>query len=147
MNCFEARREFRSFWRRELTPELRETFVAHLRECAGCDSAFRNFALSAPALHSDVAPERCADDPPRPRVALSARRPPAAYRGAPPRRVWMSMSAAVAVLMAGALAAYLSVSEPVGNLGDVLSQSEPEPVPVVELFVTQTQSQDNGLAG
>lgn len=55
------------------------------------------------------------------------------------------------VLVAGALAAYLSISEPVGNLNDVLSQQESHVEPVVELFGPVTPgapvTQGNGFAG
>jgi len=57
MNCFDARKEFRSFWRRTLSPDDRAAFAGHLRGCAQCDRSFRVFALSAPALHSDREPE------------------------------------------------------------------------------------------
>ena len=53
MNCFEARQDFRSFWRKELAPERRGAFLAHLAECAKCDGAFRIFALTAPVFHSE----------------------------------------------------------------------------------------------
>jgi anti-sigma factor RsiW len=55
MNCFEARKEFPSFWRRTLTPEERTAFLAHVGRCARCDRAFRVFALTAPVLHGDSA--------------------------------------------------------------------------------------------
>ncbi len=54
------------------------------------------------------------------------------------------------VLIAGLMAAYLSISEPVGNLNDVLSQtqSEPQVEPVVDLFGPATAvQQGNGFAG
>ncbi len=151
MNCFEARRDFRAFWRRELSAERREAFVAHLRECSGCDGAFRNFALTAPVLHSEVEPAGHREDLARVREAVAARRPAMAYRTSAPRRQWLSMSAAAAmVLIAGIMAAYLSISEPVGNLNDVLSQSEPQVEPVVELFGPVTPvarvDQGNGFA-
>lgn len=56
MNCFEARKEFPSFWRRTLTPTERTAFLAHVGRCARCDRAFRVFALTAPVLHGDSAP-------------------------------------------------------------------------------------------
>ncbi len=54
MNCFEARQDFRSFWRKELDAERRAAFIAHLAECAKCDGAFRTFALTAPVFHSEA---------------------------------------------------------------------------------------------
>jgi hypothetical protein len=53
MNCFEARKEFPSFWRRILTPEERTAFLAHVDRCTRCDRAFRVFALTAPVLHGE----------------------------------------------------------------------------------------------
>jgi len=57
MNCFEARKEFPSFWRRMMTPEERTVFLAHVGQCTRCDRAFRVFALTAPVLHGDAAPK------------------------------------------------------------------------------------------
>src|SRR5277367_2995751 len=53
MNCFEARKNFRALWRKNLAPARRSEMIGHLSECATCDGAFRVFALTAPALHSD----------------------------------------------------------------------------------------------
>jgi hypothetical protein len=58
MNCFEARKEFVSFWRCLMPPERRSLFVEHLRNCTQCDHSFRIFALTAPVLHSEAEPER-----------------------------------------------------------------------------------------
>lgn len=52
MNCFEARQDFVSFWRRALDGERRRELLAHLEGCSKCDRAFRAFALTAPMLHA-----------------------------------------------------------------------------------------------
>ena len=57
MNCFEARKEFVAFWRRQMPPLERAAFSAHLGTCTRCDHSFRVFALSAPVLHSESEPE------------------------------------------------------------------------------------------
>ncbi len=101
-------------------------------------------------MHSDVTPERRREDSPRVREAVPARRPAMAYRATARRREWFSISAAAMALAAGVVAAYLSVSAPVGNLNDVLSQQEPQVEPVVDLFgpgTAQTFNQDGGFAG
>lgn len=75
MNCFEARKEFPSFWRRMLAPEERTAFLAHVGRCARCDRAFRVFALTAPVLHGDsesIEPMRVAQ-------ALGATHEPSPY--------------------------------------------------------------------
>ena len=120
MNCFEARQDFRSFWRKELSAERRGAFVAHLAECAKCDAAFRTFALTAPVFHSDV-------EPARPmllaaRVPAAARREGRAYRE--PRRVqaWLSIAAVVALFITGASAAYISVKTPDETLSEAIHQ-------------------------
>lgn len=51
MNCFEARPRFVDLWRGTLDAESRAALLAHLKECAKCDRAFRAFALTAPMLH------------------------------------------------------------------------------------------------
>jgi len=120
LNCFEARQGFAAFWRRELTPERRSELVSHLAECARCDRAFRDFAVSAPALHS-------ASEPPRGVAAersgvldSNLRRPAGVIRGYfQPQR--FAMSAAAIVLVAASLAAYLSAAAPAVNLNDELS--------------------------
>jgi hypothetical protein len=114
MNCFEARQEFRSFWRKELPPGRRTAFVAHLSECAKCDGAFRVFALTAPVLHSDAEPSRPA----------RARRTPARIEG---RRsaAWMSIAAVLALFVTGASAAYFSVETSPETLREAVHQPSP----------------------
>jgi hypothetical protein len=51
MNCFEARPQFVDLWHGTLDAERRRALLAHLKECARCDRAFRAFALTAPMLH------------------------------------------------------------------------------------------------
>lgn len=143
LNCFEARQEFRAFWRRELAPEDRATLAAHLAECAKCDRAFRDFALSAPALHSaEEPPRRASAERPAMRDSHS-RRPAAVVRsGVTPRRR-LAMSAAAMVLVAASLAAYFSVTTPVDTLGDALS-AEPA---ATQLFGSDLNFSSEDLAG
>jgi hypothetical protein len=126
MNCFEARQEFGSFWRRELSVQRRAALTEHLRKCARCEEAFRLFALSAPVLHSASEPERATGAARPVRGIGPSLRAPGVYRGASPRAgLWLSMCAVLVVFFAGAFAAYLSVSRPVESLADALSQTEP----------------------
>ncbi len=120
MNCFEARQDFRSFWRRELAPERRAEFVAHLAECSKCDGAFRTFALTAPVLHSDAEPARVGL--PARRIAASAHRDGRAHRQPSRFAAWLSMAAVVALFITGASAAYYSVATPVETLSDAIHQ-------------------------
>jgi hypothetical protein len=55
MNCLETRHQFAGFWQKSLAPDDRRAFLAHLAACRACDHAFRIFALTAPALYSDLA--------------------------------------------------------------------------------------------
>lgn len=126
MNCFEARQEFRSFWKKELPVERRAALTEHLRKCHRCDGAFRLFALSAPVLHSDSVPERTAGADRPVRGVGRSLRAPGVYRGRSSQAgLWLSMCALLTVFVAGAFAAYLSVSRPVGSLAEALSQPEP----------------------
>ena len=118
MNCFEARQDFRSFWRKELAPERRTEFLAHLAECSKCDGAFRTFALTAPVLHSDSEPLRTS----APRMPAAARREARAYRE--PRRIspWLSIAAVLALFITGASAAYFAEETPTETLSDAIHQ-------------------------
>ena len=120
MNCFEARQDFRSFWRKELAPERRAAFIAHLAECAKCDGAFRTFALTAPVFHSEAEPYRLASSSRR--MPASAPREARAYRA--PRRAsaWLSIAAVLALFITGASAAYFSVETPDETLSDAIHQ-------------------------
>ncbi len=120
MNCFEARQDFRSFWRKELASERRIEFVAHLAACSKCDGAFRTFALTAPVLHSDTEPARMVSGAHR--IAASARRDGRAYRQPNRSAAWMSIAAVVALFLTGASAAYYSVETPVETLSDAIHQ-------------------------
>ncbi len=120
MNCFEARQDFRSFWRKELASERRGEFVAHLAACAKCDGAFRTFALTAPVFHSNSEPERIGSHARR--FAASARRDGRAYRQPSRSGAWLSIAAVVALFITGASAAYYSVETPVETLSDAIHQ-------------------------
>jgi len=113
MNCFEARQDFRSFWRKELPPQRRAAFNAHLGECRKCDGAFRAFALTAPVLHSGA-------EPSRPHIA---RRVAASNRYEARRSsVWLSMAAVLALFITGASAAYYSVDTSPQTLSEAIHQ-------------------------
>jgi hypothetical protein len=120
MNCFEARQDFRSFWRKELAPERRAEFVAHLAECSKCDGAFRTFALTAPVFHSNLEPDRAGSQVPR--IGSSASRDGRAYRQPSRSAAWLSIAAVVALFVTGASAAYYSVETPAETLSDAIHQ-------------------------
>jgi anti-sigma factor RsiW len=120
MNCFEARQEFRAFWRKEMSPERRSAFVAHLAECRKCDAAFRTFALTAPVFHSEAEPARPMSGVRR--VAAASHRDGRAYREVRRAQPWLSMAAAVALFITGASAAYFSVATPDETLSDAIHQ-------------------------
>jgi len=144
MNCFEVRQEFAAFWRRELAPEQRSALVAHLKGCAKCDHAFRTFAMSAPVLHSAAEPpQRAAAERPVAKDSR-ARRPATVARGDyEPRRRGYAMSAAAMILVAASLAAYFSVTAPVGSLTDELSGTQE---PAVQLFGSDLTPTSEDLA-
>lgn len=144
MNCFEAKQEFRAFWRKELEPNRRAELNAHLEECPGCDLAFRTFALSAPLLHSEREP--AANPDPMRATARAAARPSryaAGYGARTPRRAWASVGAAAAMLMVGIFAAYFSVNAPVQSVSDAITQ----PSPFVEVFGGDVTETGGDLAG
>jgi hypothetical protein len=120
MNCFEARKEFPSFWRRMMTPEERTAFLGHVGRCARCDRAFRVFALTAPVLHGDSASRE-----PMPAAQASvtehesspyARRESAVVPRAS-RTVW----AAAALAAAALLAVYVAAATPGQTLEDAIT--------------------------
>ena len=120
MNCFEARQDFRSFWRKELTPERRAAFIAHLAECSKCDAAFRIFALSAPVFHSHGEPDRASTIARR--MPASARREARAYREPFRSSAWLSIAAVLVLFITGVSAAYFSVKTPDETLSDAIHQ-------------------------
>ncbi len=119
MNCFEARNGFAAFWRKTLEPELRATFVAHLEGCAGCDRAFRVFAMTAPLLYADRVPAQRAT-PSHPRAIRPAS---VVRRAGNSRRGLRAMCAMVAAIAAAGFAAYLSAAMPRPTLEEALSNS------------------------
>jgi len=140
LNCFEARRWFTAFWKRELQAELRAELTEHLRVCRRCDEAFRAFALTAPVLHSESAPagaRRAGSS-----GGFQARRPAAlARREAGGRR--LAASAAAMLLVAASMAAYFAVTAPIGTLSDELSVE----APVSQIFGMDPNSPGDDLAG
>jgi anti-sigma factor RsiW len=138
INCFEARQDFAAFWRKELTSERRTALVAHVTRCAECDRAFRNFSITAPVLHSAAVPagERRLDR--MVRRSVPATRPSAVSRGERRVRRWFATSAAAMLLIGASMAAYLSVTTPIGTLTEEMA---PEPT------ATQALAPDAGIAG
>lgn len=147
MNCFEARKEFPSFWRRTLTTEERAAFLAHVGRCARCDRAFRVFALTAPVLHGDsesreplplaqasvatLEPSRFARRDP----AITSRRGATVTRSAvmprASRTVWASAALAVAALFA----VYVAAPTPGQTLEDAITED-----PVSDLSTATPES-------
>jgi predicted anti-sigma-YlaC factor YlaD len=121
MNCFEARQEFPAFWRRELAANRKSLLIDHLANCSKCDRAFRNFALSAPVLHSVNEPLARGATQRRDDDDSHARRAPAVSRNGFSARRRFATSAAAMALIAASIAAYLSVTIPLDNLNDELS--------------------------
>ena len=138
MNCFEARQDFRSFWRRELPAERRAAFNSHLSGCLKCDWAFRQFALSAPALHSETEPDRTGVIS-RPPVHLQSQRSGAPFRQARVSSQWLSMAAAVVLFVTGASAAYVSIAGQDQTLSDAMHQPDSF-VQLVSSDLTSTNS-------
>ena len=119
MNCFETRNGFAAFWRKALEPGLRAAFLSHLMECAGCDRAFRVFAMTAPLLYADTIPAQPAA-PSRPRAIRPAsivRRTGTSGRG------WSALCAMVLAIAAAGFAAYLAAAVPRQTLDEALSNS------------------------
>ena len=122
MNCFEARQNFRAFWRKEMAPDSRAAFLAHLADCSKCDGAFRTFALTAPVFHSDIEP--AARLVTGTRVSAKARRDGNRYRDTAGRSsAWISIAAVIALFLTGASAAYYSVRTPAQTLSDAIHQT------------------------
>ncbi len=121
MNCFETRNGFGAFWRRTLAPESRTALVSHLSECAGCDRAFRVFALTAPLLYSDTTPAG-RGIPSRRRESRPAT---IGRRSENPRRAWRALCAMAVMIFAAGFAAYLAAAVPRQTLDDAFSNPEP----------------------
>ncbi len=121
MNCFETRNGFAAFWRKTLEPQAREELLGHLKECAGCDRAFRTFALTGPLLYSDAIPARGTPSHRHASRSVSAMR-----RGgdnAPP--TLRAVCAMLAMVFAAGFAAYLATAAPRQTLDDAISNPEP----------------------
>ena len=114
MDCFEVRREFPEFWRGSIEEERRRKLLEHLRNCTGCDRAFRAFALTAPVLHSDSRPVGMASDDVSRRPASAASR----------LRVWLAATAVATLAMAATVAVYLAVASPTETLDEALSPQD-----------------------
>jgi hypothetical protein len=132
VNCFEARQEFAQFWRRTMKPERRQAFLAHLKDCAGCDRAFRAFALTASVLHSEPEPAR--EAAPAAPLTIPPRTLERFARVAPARRSRMQGAYAAAAMIATAgLAAYLSAAAPRQSLQDALVPAQEMQAPSNDL--------------
>ncbi len=123
MNCFQARREFPDFWRQRLEPAPAAELAGHLGCCGLCNQAYRLFALTAPVLHCDadaietmLAGERGT----RP-FARRTRSAAAEHAIEQHGTVW----AALSMLVAASVIAYMSVAVPSESLTDALSRIQP----------------------
>jgi predicted anti-sigma-YlaC factor YlaD len=127
MNCFEARQEFPALWRNRTTGERRAEILAHLKNCAKCDHAFRVFALTAPVLHSEAEPPAARVSSPARREFSLADRPrrfaSVSREAASPRR-WVAIAAAAAIFVIAGSAAVYSVDAPRETLSDALSMPD-----------------------
>jgi hypothetical protein len=132
MNCFEIRNEFVSFWRKTMPLERRVRFAAHLRDCPGCDHAFRLFAMSAPVLHSSSEPEGSLEAAPgvHPQSQTKSERSkvPAHVKRVDARH-WSNAFAAFAMAAAAGIALYFAAVPPKVTFEDVITEdySSPEP--------------------
>ncbi len=128
INCFEARQEFPALWRKTTTAARRAELLAHLWQCAKCDHAFRLFALTGAALHSERTPGAA------PREAGAVRRDyssldrpyrfAAASRASAPSRPWIAIGAAAMIFLFSSSVAYYSVKAPGDTLTDEISSSD-----------------------
>lgn len=150
MNCFEARQEFPALWRKTASAERHAELMAHLERCAKCDHAFRVFAMTAPALHSEGLPAGARAGSVR-REILPSDRPSrfaGAARVAPRPRRWLAMSAAAAIFVLGTSAAYFSARVPGETLDEAFSSSESSLnyETATELFESEMPPASNDLA-
>jgi hypothetical protein len=133
MNCFEARKEFPSFWRRMMTPEERTAFLAHVGRCARCDRAFRVFALTAPVLHGEspskesmgVAQSSVATHESWPyarsELSVTSRRGATVTGSAAVPRASRTVWAAAALAAAALLVVYIAAATPGQTLEDAIA--------------------------
>jgi len=135
MNCFEARKEFVAFWRRQMPPLARAAFSEHLGGCPRCDHSFRVFALSAPALHSETDAETGGARAHRSGglhvVAAPAHRDGSAPTGRRRAKLdrlfsWRDAGAVIAVATAASLALYFASATPRAVFEDALTGSASE---------------------
>ena len=140
MNCFEARQDFRGFWKQELETDRRAALIQHLSECPKCDAAFRAFALTAPVLHSQAEPYRPASIP-RVREASPARRSGGARREMRRSSAWLSIAAAAALFIVGASAAYVSVETPATTLTEAISEPQSPYVTLVSTDIPEVNGE------
>lgn len=176
MNCFEARPQFVYLWRDTLDVERRAALLAHLKECAKCDRAFRAFALTAPMLHSrgaDAAGRASGREPAQTSVASSERaqvvrldpgraprtdaartaeimRRAAFYRPKAQRAggSWDGVAGAVSIAAAAILLAWVSVASPPQSLSDALMATQQLARPAsTQLFGQPMPEIPNDLVG
>ena len=124
MNCFQARRDFPDFWRQRLDPATTDELAGHLGVCGLCDQAYRLFALTAPVLHSDAdAVEAMLAGERAPRRRRAHRESGSAADHAIERHgaLW----AALSMLVAASVVAYMSVAVPDDTLAAALSRIHP----------------------
>jgi len=94
--------------------ERRRRFLDHLKNCAGCDRAFRVFALTAPVLHSESRPAAT------PFNGVSRR----SASGGSRLRAWLAATAVATLAMAATVAIYLAVLPPTQTLDEALSPQD-----------------------
>jgi len=123
VNCFQARREFRDFWRQRLEPATAEELAGHLGCCGLCDQAYRLFALTAPVLHSDAGAIEAMLAGERGTRPIARRTRSAVAERAIEQQgtVW----AALSMLVAASVIAYMSVAVPSESLTDALTRIQP----------------------
>ncbi len=114
MGCFEVRRDFPEFWRGSMEGERRRKLLDHLRICAGCDHAFRVFAITAPVLHSESLPASAPSTEVSRRPAIVASRP----------RIWPAATALTMLAMAATIVLYLAIAAPTQTLDEALSPQD-----------------------
>lgn len=138
MNCFEARQEFVTFWQGKISAEQRQLLAHHLGECTRCDRAFRAFALTAPALHSESEPPEILrrTDRRQSRQAAHAYREATSYRLAGARgQMWAAACAALSMVVVAGFAAYFATAVPHETLDQTLTSYQEG----TELFSQQQQ--------